>query len=325
MAYRDAGQRERARALLARVPPENLFQETTVIEDPWLDALHRLRTGGRVHEVRGIRHLEARRFAAAVVDFRQAMAADPGRTYSLYGLGVALDALGRDAEAEEAFRGLLAGSPLHAPTHLALAQLLAELGRPDEARAHLRHCLEIDPDSSRARLELAHLDRAAGRFTSALQGYREAARLDPARPEIRFWESVTLFLHGDSAGAVESSRRALADSGDHRLRALLARQLAATGGSDDRDEAEALARQAWRELPGASTAETVAFVLARRGRWSDAREWQEGVVAAGLEAPWMAERLAAYRRRQPPGAPWQRLEEWSDVLVAPPRDARSGG
>ncbi|HMN97306.1 MAG TPA: tetratricopeptide repeat protein [Phycisphaerales bacterium] len=82
--------------------------------------------------------------ARALPHAQRAVAIAPGEASFIDTLGLALERLGRIAEAEQQYRAALAATRL-AETHVHLARVLAGQNRATEARAELRRALEVDP------------------------------------------------------------------------------------------------------------------------------------------------------------------------------------
>lgn len=214
------------------------------------------------------------------------MAVDPSlRAYALRAL-VEI-AQGRDAEAEADYRRALA---LEEPEEVASStwvrslygRFLYQHGRFDEARALFTEALRILPQYPLALTDLAVLELRQGRYEAAvdrltrvvtvtrdapnvydhvvLRGVAQARDLQGRHAEAaRFWADAEVRLRQDAASGAYGHRRELA-------RLLLTR-----GRAEDLPEVLRLMRQEVAVRADPETLDTMAWALARAGRWDDAR------------------------------------------------------
>ncbi len=157
MVYRSLGDHARAERHLDRLPAQNVAQVQLAMNDPWMVEIDRLRIGARYHDQRARRALATGRYELAIVELRQALAANPERVFARYGLGAALFQLGREDEALAELRRLLEVAPTHVPTWVLTARILIDVGRPGEAAAALERALELDPADAEALRQQARL------------------------------------------------------------------------------------------------------------------------------------------------------------------------
>jgi tetratricopeptide (TPR) repeat protein len=160
MAYRGLGDAEKAKLHLA--------QQGTVgvrVADPLIDGLQELVQGARVHLIRGRMALDAKRYAEAVAEFRQAVAATPDNVTAHVNLGAALTQTGDLKEAMEQFEATLQIDPNNTTAHYNLAVLLAGENKHQQAIAHLQAVSSINPNDIGATAMLirllAELDRCS--------------------------------------------------------------------------------------------------------------------------------------------------------------------
>ncbi|BDU75389.1 tetratricopeptide repeat-containing glycosyltransferase family 2 protein [Mesoterricola sediminis] len=104
------------------------------------------------------------------------------------GGGLALQGLGRDAEALAWFEAILAQSPAHAPALAARAESRRRLGRAEEALADLLAAMEADPAYTAPFLRLAAQLEAGGDTASARQVLEAGLDQNPA--DIQLWEAL---------------------------------------------------------------------------------------------------------------------------------------
>ncbi len=157
LILRQLGDLESAQRHLARVPAQNVTQIHLVTSDPWMNEIEQLRIGARHHDQRAMRHLAAGRYELAIVELRQALAANPDRIYARHGLGAAMAQLGRTEEALGELRTLIEQAPNHVPSLVLMARILLEVGRSDEATVLIDQALLHDPEDASALRLLAGL------------------------------------------------------------------------------------------------------------------------------------------------------------------------
>jgi len=152
MAYRGLGDAENTKLHLA--------QQGTVgvrVADPLIDALQDLVQGARVHLIRGRMALDAKRYAEAVAEFRQAVAATPDSVPAHVNLGAALTQTGDVNGAMEQFEITLRIDPNNTTAHYNLAVLLANENKYREAIVHLDGLLRTNPNDFGAAVMLINL------------------------------------------------------------------------------------------------------------------------------------------------------------------------
>ncbi len=93
----------------------------------------------------------------AVGLYRQALRLDEDHAEALLGLGLLMQTLGRQSEAEHALRAAVRCAPRDIHTHLSLAGLLERMQRFDEALDSVQSALSLDANHLEARLQLVRL------------------------------------------------------------------------------------------------------------------------------------------------------------------------
>ncbi len=107
------------------------------------------------------------------------MSLEPAYPEAMANLGLALQAMGRRAEAAEQFRRAIELRPGFAAAHNNLGYVLRESGRIDEALVHFRRAIELDPADALARTNLGQMLLERGQAAEALPHCEEAVRLMP--------------------------------------------------------------------------------------------------------------------------------------------------
>lgn len=123
------------------------------------------------------------RHAQAAEAYRSALELAPDFARAAVNLGVSERALGRSAAAVEAYGRALALEPFNPQAHHNLGSLLAPLGRYDEAAGHFEQALRQDPGFALARYNLGRVRLRIGEPQRALEEYRRLAPLESALAE----------------------------------------------------------------------------------------------------------------------------------------------
>ncbi|MBI4606020.1 MAG: tetratricopeptide repeat protein [Planctomycetes bacterium] len=256
MAHRALGEREVSDELLARhassdkgsSPPDPLLDEVEALR---LDADHVFR---RANEA-----FKDGRYEGAIELYHEALERSPRLAMAEYDLGLALQKLGRDAEAAGHYEAFLRAEPRALDGHNNLGLCHLNLGRPEEAVRCFERALAIDPAYPKTRYNLAlALDRQ-GKAAEALPHYLEVleARPDDERVEERLLRdfrgaggdeglarrrlAAQLKARGRHEAAVHALRHGLrASPGDWRTAVALAWILATSPDPRLRDPGEAV-------------------------------------------------------------------------------------
>lgn len=323
LAYRGLGDMQQAREHLARAGSVGVRPP-----DPWLEELETLKTGERVHLLRGRRAFQAGDFAAAAEAFRRATASRPESARAHVNLGSALGQMGDQQGAVEQYRAALELDPANTTAHFNLALMLLQQGALEEAASHLKAVVEAEPGDREAHLQLARALKALGRTAEALPHFRRAVEIDPAREEPRLEEAQALIARGDlqlGRQRLEEAHTDLPTSG--QIANALARLLASSPDLELRDGPRAvdLALRVFEARPTVTHAETVALALAEAGRCSQAATWQQRALEAArrLQRPDLAAALAEELARYQAGPPCR--PEGGGMPEPPPATSRGRG
>ncbi|MFP3942187.1 MAG: tetratricopeptide repeat protein, partial [Thermoanaerobaculia bacterium] len=293
LAYRDAGDPEEARRHL-----ERRGEGRPRVRDPLVEELSELAVGGGFHLVRGDRAMLNGDAAAAVEEYRKAVAASPESFAFRKALGLALyrrlDLAGAEGELRRALELEPQGPPARRASQRAevrrhLGQLLLRLGRQEEGLAELRRAVELVPGDAEARLDLAN---ALGRSERVEEAIEELSRLLERHP-------------------------------DHRV----ARTKRATARMDLDRHAEALPdleRLAAEEPEDAAARARLAAALESLDRRDEAREEYLRVLSAdgGEEGPRAFAHLALGRGLEELGRHEEALARYRELLAEQPRHRR---
>ncbi|HUP41848.1 MAG TPA: tetratricopeptide repeat protein [Thermoanaerobaculia bacterium] len=282
LAYRGLGEMEKAQEHLA------LRGEIGVRPpDPLIDELEELRTGERVHLLRGRTAFRFGDFEAAVREFRQAVAAEPESVAARNNLGSALGQLGDRIGAIHQFRQVLERAPDNVTAHFNLGLLLGLEGAAEEAVAHLERATALAPGDGEAWRLLAEALVRLGRSDEALAAYTRAAGPGAFDPDIRLGEVQLLVNLGRFADALQrlDETHAIMPRNPRVVNAY-ARFLAGSPDPSLRDGERALEliEPLVEVQPTAAHVETLALSLAEAGRCDEAAQWQQRVIQAFQQA-----------------------------------------
>ncbi len=132
----------------------------------------------------------------------------PAARAAQLGQAIALQQLGRSAEARALYQSLLAVDPDDRGAKIALLGIVAEHA-PDEALQLLRRLARHHPGDHRLPAQIAVVLAARGDLAAAMVAQRRAVALAPDNPGYRANLAVLYDRAGQSGAAVEQYRRAL--------------------------------------------------------------------------------------------------------------------
>lgn len=178
--------------------------------------------------------------------------------------------------------------------HSRIASALAELGRLDEALVHEEKAIKVSSDKNKLKCQIAkaHILAQAERYDEAVRECQDIMREFPRQSDVveaRYALSNTYSLKGDHEKSEEQLRLILdIDPDAHLASNNLGYQLADR--NINLDEAEKLIRRAIEnyrslsketgdEADNAAYIDSLGWVLFRRGKLDEAREWLEKAVA----------------------------------------------
>jgi len=213
------------------------------LEDPLMDAVNSLKTGGYHHFQKGwvletsghihqamveyeraleldpsivqahinLTSLYATRnqFEKAEEHFRESIRINPNLAESHYNHGVMLAVQDKLQEAEQAFRTALRINPLYADAYNNLGTVLERTGRTSEAISQYRQAVENKPNHRLAHFSLARLLRQNGRYDEAIEHLLKTVGVaDEKTPIFMFTLADTYAKSGDFNNAVQYARQA---------------------------------------------------------------------------------------------------------------------
>ena len=158
--------------------------------------------------------LERGDLAEALIRFTAVAADNPNHVGGQLGLGEALQALERPAEAEEVYRGLAERQPNNVPARLRLGRIARGRGDLTDALTHFKAAAAADPDRPAVQLELASVLEAQDRRQEAEAVYRRIIEREPENSPARARlgrmaldrrEWVAALTHFEAASAKDAS------------------------------------------------------------------------------------------------------------------------
>jgi tetratricopeptide (TPR) repeat protein len=319
MAYRGLGETQKAQAHLKQ------WRNTEIlVPDPVRQELDLSLQSGLSFELRGVRALETRDFAAAAAFFTEGVAMTPG-TNALgrslrHKLGTALFLGGDLRGAVQRFEETVRFAPTDgtdestAKAHYSLGVLMASAGRHAGAIRHLAAAVRQNPNYVEALQALGDQQRRAGQLETSIETYDAVLRISPQAQEARFGHGMALVRlrrFRQARDWFDEGTRLYPDRPD--LRHALARVLAAAPDDGVRDGVRAmrLVEELLQTNKSTDVGETMAMAFAEVGDFTQAVAVQRGVhdsaSRAGLtaQARATAENLRRYERGQPCRIPWR--------------------
>lgn len=322
------GERERAKDFFDAVPQQNNEHQPLNRQIDWLNALHRLRSGGKELTRRGWQAFQMGDFEKAAFYAGKAIREDPSNAELHTNYAVVLKAMKRPMAAFESLKKAMQLAPENPRAFLVTGTLLLEQKRLTGAEQHLRKAVELDPRAPDGHLQLGRLFHLQGQYEKACQQYGQVRKLDTIPDIARFWHTALLFALARPEQALpllEKDRTFLPQN--RLLRLLHTRALVTLGaGREDHiNEARRLLSAEDDRVDG-FFAETAAMVAARSGDFDTAIRWQQAAVDAlddssmRIASMIARRRLALYSANEICQNPWQVNEPINNKpLQAPSR------
>jgi tetratricopeptide (TPR) repeat protein len=312
LAYRALGDKAKAEAHLRQRGDFEILPA-----DPLMEELRESLRSGISYEIRGTRAFNSGDWKTAATEFRLGLELEPSNPALKHKLGTALHMLGDVHGARAEWEDIVRTSPDYVRAQYSLGVLLESEGRHQEAIARYAAAVAREPDYAEAHVRLAELMRVAGRLEQAVAHYDRALALDPRASEAALGRALTLVRLGRYGDARDRLQDALRAGPANAWTAhALARVLAAAPDSRVRDgaQAEAVMLKLSAEEQRLDQGETMAMVLAERGRYEEAMVWQRRAIESAQQAgqreraALMVGNLRLYEKRKPARAPWREDE-----------------
>jgi Flp pilus assembly protein TadD len=157
----------------------------------------------------GNARLHAGDVEGAIDAYRRALAIDPRRGETLYGLGAALLRRDDPAGAVVAYETAIASGLATWDAFAQLGVALKQDGRLRDAVTAYRRALELGPESAAVRCNLGNALGDLGRLDEAMVEYRAAIEIDPRCAEAHLGMFAALFDERDPSAAEACLRRAI--------------------------------------------------------------------------------------------------------------------
>ena len=257
---------------------------TTPLPDPVYAALAAEGVSSFWRQRRGRAYLDRGDWARAARELGEALAAagDAPRPELHDDLGLALQGLGRWAEAADQHRAAVVLRSDFAAALAHLGEALAETGDLDGAVAAVAHALDLRPDLTAAALDLGTLQARAGRRAEAAAAFRRGLAAAPDDPRLAArlaWLLATAPEDGlrDGAEAVRLAEAASRATGDRLAEALdvLAAAYAEAGRFA---EAATTAARARDLAAAAGDARLAGEIAARRALYGEGKPYRQATA-----------------------------------------------
>lgn len=122
-------------------------------------------------------------YAAALPEWRKALAMEPGDAHALNNYGQTLARAGSTDDAIAQFRAALANRPVYPEAHNNLAFVLAGTGRVEEALQHYRLAIAEKPGYAEAHSNLGRTLTVQGHLDDAIEQFEQAITINPEYAE----------------------------------------------------------------------------------------------------------------------------------------------
>ncbi len=142
------------------------------------------------------------RKAVAAANERKDMTAE-----EWFGLGVDLEMVSENKQAEQAYREALSMNPTYVDAHVRLGRLVQLSGDVTAAEVHYRAALKVAPEHVIALTNLASSLEARNRFADAIATYNNALRIDPELTDAHYHLARLYEQDGKSQAALHHISR----------------------------------------------------------------------------------------------------------------------
>jgi Flp pilus assembly protein TadD len=149
-------------------------------------------------------------FESAIVNFQRSVELRPENVIGRNTLALALDAVGKKADAEREYRTILQLDPRNGVAMNNLAYLLSESGGDlEEAWNLAMHAHELLPGLDEISDTVGWISLKMNRSDAAIAVFRELVAKQPSGARYRYHLGMALAQRGDTSAAVEQLREAL--------------------------------------------------------------------------------------------------------------------
>ncbi len=162
------------------------------------------------HYERGREYFGAEKYREAIIEFRNAIKADPDFTPAHYHLGLSSIKLGELPEAAKAFEQTLELDPQYTDAALQFGEIYLMANTPERSRELAEAILAREPENFSARVLLAKSYLGEKSFSQARLGFQKARDQQAVDPAIHLALRVAEIGVGNHAGAEANFKNALA-------------------------------------------------------------------------------------------------------------------
>lgn len=231
-----------------------------------------------------------RKYAEAETAFREALRLNPKQYISEANLGLTLIAQNKFEEAVDAYRAALQMKPETGSYYYYMGFALYKLQRYQEAETAMRESVRLTPSDPSYLNNLGDVLYIQNSLEEAATMYREAVRLEPSSALFRVNLGATLFKLKRYPDAEKAFRAALLlepdNGGYHEQLGLALMQM------EKWSDAEEMFREASRLRPNdGSPCANLAVALLRQNRNEEAREQALKAIERGVRSHWVYREL----------------------------------
>jgi tetratricopeptide (TPR) repeat protein len=201
MAYRNTGDMAKARELLER--SQALKQLKQPSEDPLMDDVNSLYSGGLTRFAKGSSFYQQGKLAEAIQEFEAALEVNPRLVTAHVNLIALFGQLNQPDKAEQHFRAAVELDPGWVEAYYNWGFFLAQHGRKTEAAELFRKAVEVNPDYPEARVQLGLLLDEIGRSGEASVHYQRALQVDPDNRQAHYFLGRSLLRSGQVKEAIQ--------------------------------------------------------------------------------------------------------------------------
>lgn len=226
----------------------------------------------------GLTAMRARTFTSELALWADTVAKRPENARARINLALALQGVGRDAEALAELGRATQADPGSAEARFNLGVLLSRLGRPEAARQAYAEAVRLRPGFAEALNNRGLLEAAEGRWPAALEAFAAAVAARPGYADAQANLALARLESGDAEGAAAAAAAAVRlapDSANAQFQLGNAQAARRRWSEAERAFATAIALEPHR----AEAQANLGHVLVETGRWEEALRRYDAALA----------------------------------------------
>jgi superkiller protein 3 len=201
MAYRNAGDMAKARTHLQL--SQSLKQAKQPSDDPLIDELNSLYSGGLTRFAKGSSLYQAGKLREAIVEFEGALEVNPRMVMAHINLIALYGQLNQPDKSEQHFRSAIDLDPGWVEAYFNWGMFLVQHGKPTEAAEMFRKAIEVNPDYPEAQVQLGLLLDESGSREEADAHFRRALEINPNHRPAHYFLARSLLRSGKVSEAIQ--------------------------------------------------------------------------------------------------------------------------